>query len=249
MQIKEFETVDNLPALFHKESSTVVISDLHLGLEGSMTQKGSYIPPAQLEDTIEEIEKLQEETEADKLVINGDIKTEFAASRYKEREEVKEFLETATDNFKDVVLIKGNHDTFLDSTLEEYGLRFVKYHVDNGVLYTHGHISLEELDVREDYHTVVIGHEHPALRLTDEIGVAEKLDCFLFGETEDEKNIIVMPAFSQLSKGTNINETPSSELLSPIMRNKVDLDSMEAAGISREVGVLEFTTIGKLRGH
>lgn len=245
MQIKEFKIVDTLPALYHEPSSTVVISDLHLGLEGSMTQKGSYIPPAQLEDTIEEIEKLQKETGADKLVINGDIKTEFSTSRYKEKEEINNFLETAADNFEDVVLIKGNHDTFLDSTLEEHGLRFLKYHVDSGILYTHGHISLEELDIREDYSTIVIGHEHPALRLTDEIGVTEKIDCFLYGETEDGKDLIVLPAFSQISNGTDVNETPSSQLLSPIMRNRVEKSSMKAVGIDRSAGIFEFPEIGK----
>ncbi|MFQ3308016.1 MAG: putative SbcD/Mre11-related phosphoesterase [Candidatus Nanohaloarchaea archaeon] len=245
MQIKEFSTVDSLPALYHRETSTVVISDLHLGLEGSMTQRGSYIPPEQLEDTLEEMEKIKKETEAEKLIVNGDLKTEFSTSRYSERQEIKKYLNKVTDLFEDVVFIQGNHDTFLSSILEEYGLRFLKYHVDNGILYTHGHISLEELDVKESYHTIVIGHEHPALRLTDEVGVSEKIDCFLYGDMKDGKSIIVMPAFSQISKGVNVNETPASDLLSPIMREKVDKDNLKAIGIDREAGTFEFPILGK----
>ncbi len=245
MQIKKFQTVDKLPALYDSESETVVISDLHLGLEGSMTQKGSYVPPTQLEDTLDELEKLKDETNAEKLVVNGDIKNEFSTSRYSEREEIKEFLEKATDLFDEVILIQGNHDTFLSSTLEKYGLRFLKSFIENGVLYTHGDKTLEELDIKKDYDTVVIGHEHPALKLQDEIGVAEKIDCFLYGETSEGKDIVVMPAFSQISNGTNINETPSNQLLSPVIKNNTRKSSLKAVGVDREAGLFEFPEIGK----
>ncbi len=245
MQIKRFQTVDKLPALYDNESGTVVISDLHLGLEGSMTQKGSYVPPTQLEDTLDELEKLKSETGAEKLVVNGDIKNEFSTSRYSEREEIKEFLNKATELFDDVILIQGNHDTFLSSTLEEYGLRFLETFVENGVLYTHGDKSLEELDTKRDYSTVVIGHEHPALKLQDEIGVAEKIDCFLYGETDEGKDLVVMPAFSQISNGTNINQTPSSQLLSPIIKEHTTKGTLKAVGIDREAGLFEFPEIGK----
>jgi len=246
MDIKDFQTVDNLPALYHEESELVVISDLHLGLEGSMTEKGSYVPPTQLKDTLKELETLKSETGAEKLLVNGDIKNEFSSSKYSERKEIKNFLDKATELFDELILIEGNHDTFLSSTLEKYGLRFLKYYIENGVLYTHGDRSLEELEVKEDYNTTVIGHEHPALRLEDEIGITEKIDCFLYGETDERKDIIVMPAFSQISNGTNINETPSSELLSPIIRNDLKLTDLKAIGVDREAGLFEFPELKRL---
>ncbi|MFQ3275105.1 MAG: metallophosphoesterase superfamily enzyme, partial [Candidatus Nanohaloarchaea archaeon] len=48
MKIFNFETVNSIPALSHTDKNLLVISDLHLGLEKTMTFKGNYIPQNQL---------------------------------------------------------------------------------------------------------------------------------------------------------------------------------------------------------
>jgi metallophosphoesterase superfamily enzyme len=80
MKFQNFETVGSEPALYSSQLDMLVISDLHLGLEGSMTLKGSYVPRFQLEDIKEEIENLQEETEAGRILVNGDLKNQYSTS-------------------------------------------------------------------------------------------------------------------------------------------------------------------------
>lgn len=244
MDILGFKTIDEKPGLYHPETDLLVISDLHLGLESSMTTKGSYVPQFQLEDLKRDIEEMQKDTEADRILVNGDLKNEFSTS-YSEKKELRDFIDFLQENFEDVILIKGNHDTLIEDITEEKGLRMLESYNEGNVLFTHGHMSLQTLD-EEDFDTVVIGHEHPALALTDDVGVKEKVDCFLYGEMNDGRNILVMPAFSKISNGTNINEVPSRELLSPILRNKVDKDSLKAVAIDREAGLLEFPKIGRI---
>ncbi|MFB6204703.1 MAG: metallophosphoesterase [Candidatus Nanohaloarchaea archaeon] len=240
MELFEFETIDSLPALHHPGLEMIVIADLHLGLEASMTSMGSYVPEFQLDDLREELEDARRETEASRLLVNGDLKNEFRTS-YAERSEVQEFLQFAKETFDEVILVKGNHDTMIEETVDREGLELQENYSEDGVTFAHGHEK-----VGNGYDTLVIGHEHPALKLEDEIGVSEKVDCFLYGEMRDGSNIIVMPSYAQVSEGSQVNEMPQKELLSPVLREQVDIDELEAVAVSREAGLFEFPEIGRI---
>ena len=243
MEFLGFETVDSIPCVYHQELDLLVISDLHLGLEGSMTSEGSYVPKFQLDDILEEIEEAREEMGARKILVNGDLKNEFRKSYYSEKQEVKKFLRRLQKNFEEVIVIEGNHDRFIQKTVEDLGLEFRKKYLEDGVLFLHGH---EKIDDDIEFDTVVIGHEHPALSLKDDIGVVEKVDCIVYGEMKSGKNIVVLPAFSQISNGTRINETPEDQLLSPVLREKVNVSKLRAIAVSREAGIFEFPELGKI---
>ena len=55
----------------------------------------------------------------------------------------------------------------------------------------------------------IIGHEHPAIRLRDEVGAILKVPAFLFGE-----RLIVLPAFSPWAYGNDVLR----EVVSPFLR-------------------------------
>ena len=245
MEIFDFKTVENLPCLYFEENDLLVVSDLHLGLEESLTKDGNYVPKHQMDDIKDDVEKAKKETGASRILINGDIKNEFSTSRYSEAKEIKQFFRLVEKKFDEVILIKGNHDNFVEGALSEFSVEPLNYHVEEKTLFTHGHISLEELEVEEEYATVVIGHEHPALALEDEIGTREKVDCFLYGDNGQGLKIVVTPAFSPISNGTAVNETPQGELLSPVLRNKFEVKNMKAAAVSREAGVFDFPQLKK----
>lgn len=238
MKIYEFEILKDKPALYHPGMDLVIISDVHLGLEGSMTSKGSYIPKFQLDEMEDEIEDMKQETGADRILVNGDLKNEFSIS-YAEKREVAEFVEHLQELFEEVILVRGNHDTGIEHVVEEKGLEMVDRHKEQGVLFVHGHEEIEE-----DFEVLVLGHEHPALALRDEVGVKEKVPCFLYGETENGK-VIVMPPYSTISNGTEINQVPRDELLTPFLREN-GVEGLKAVGISREAGVLEFPEVEKI---
>jgi len=245
MEILDFETVDSLPLLYHPELDLIVISDLHLGLEGSVTSEGGYVPQFQLEELKDDLRDAREETDSSRILINGDLKHEFSKTRYSEKKELEDFLDFLDREFEDIIVVQGNHDTFLESLVKDVG-RFVKYHLEDGILFTHGHQKLSDLDAEGGYETVVIGHEHPALVLKDEIGVKEKVDCFLYGEMDNGNNIVVLPAFSKISGGSKVNQVPQGKLLSPILKEEVDIGDLEAIAVSREAGLFEFPEIRKI---
>ena len=231
----EFEIINSYPAVYFKELDLIAISDLHLGLEASMTSRGNYIPEFQLDQVKDELKEIRELTECDRILINGDLKNQYSTS-YSEKSEINDLVDFLTDNFEDVIIIKGNHDTFIDSILEDHGLRPLEQYEEGGVLFTHGDEKPEQ-----EWSTVVIGHEHPALALEDDIGVTEKVDALL--HLEGKKEIIVLPAYSPISNGSEINRMSSPELLSPILKD-FNIGDFEAYAISREAGVFDF---GKLQ--
>lgn len=61
------------------------------------------------------------------------------------------------------------------------------------------------------------------------------------------RGIIVLPPFSYFAQGSEINLIPKDELLSPILRELVDVDELGVIGISEETGCLEFPKLGFLR--
>lgn len=231
----DFEIIDSKPAVYFPGIDLIALSDLHLGLEASMTSKGHYIPEFQLDELKEEISLLKNETGSDRILINGDLKNQYSTT-YSEKKEVSELLDFLTEEFEDVIIIKGNHDTFLEETVEDKGLRTLESYKEDEILFVHGHEEIEE-----SFESLVIGHEHPALALTDEVGVTEKVPCLLHGDTE-KGEIFVLPAFSKISNGSEVNRMESSELLSPILR-EIDLQDFKAYAVSREGGVFDF---GKL---
>lgn len=233
--------MDSLPALYHPETDMLVVGDLHLGLEAAATYEGNYIPQFQLEEVKEDVRKLKEEKDASKILINGDLKHEFKYNRFSEEKEIREFSDLLEELFEEVTVIRGNHDTFLEDVVAEFNIKDSQ--MENGVLYTHGHSSVKP---DKEYETLVIGHEHPALQLEDEIGVTEKIDCFLYGEMNNGKKIIVLPAFSKMAGGSAVNTMPQSELLSPILRNEVNIKGLKAVAVDKEAGVFEFPTLDQI---
>ena len=234
----DFEIIDSKPAIYLPKIDLIAIADLHLGLEASMTSRGNYIPEFQLEDLKNEISDLKDETGSDRILINGDLKNQYSTT-YSEKREISELLDFLKTEFEDIIIIEGNHDTFIEETVKEKELRVLESYKKDGILFIHGH---EKVD--EEFEVLVIGHEHPALALTDEIGVTEKVSCLLHGETE-RGEIFVLPAFSKISNGSEVNRMQKSELLSPILRD-TGITDFEAYAISREAGVFDFGKIHNL---
>ena len=225
--------------LFISDINSVVISDVHLGYELCLANQGLFLPQIQVRELKEKLKKIYKQTKAKTLIINGDLKHEFGEASRQEWREVFDFVNEANKFFKKIVLVRGNHDNYLLTIISKLGLKLYDpvYKV-NGYLFAHGH-KLVEID--ENIHTIIIGHEEPAIvirRGFDKI----KIKCLLVGSYQG-KRLIVLPAFSTLSSGSEINVLAREDFLSPFLR-KANVDEFEVYGIDEEVGVLHF---GKLK--
>ena len=221
-------------ALFLDESRTIIIADLHLGYEGAMQSEGISFPKYQKEVMVNRLENIVRKFRPERIVVNGDFKHEFSKNLRQEWREVEEVLNFLLERV-DVILVRGNHDNFLMTIVSAKGVTFENHITIDGITLTHGH-----KEFRKDEDILVIGHEHPSLKLRDEIGASIKLPCFLFHETE---RIIVLPAFSPLASGTDVTTTMQKDFLSPMLQN-VDVDDLRIFALT-EIGLLEF---GRLRG-
>jgi putative SbcD/Mre11-related phosphoesterase len=240
----EIEIIGNLPAAYFKKIDAIVIADLHLGYEGIAAEQGVLIPKTQFKEEMEMLKEILKKKKSSKIVLLGDIKHEFSETSYHEFKEVSDLLKFLRENFKQVIAIKGNHDNYIYYVTSKCGAELYDELLIDDYYFVHGHqdLALKQLKAK----TIVIGHEHPVIALYDEVGGKEIVKCFLYGKTKFEKNLLVLPAFSTLSYGTEMNLVLKEELLSPILKT-VDLDEYEAIGVDREVGILKFGKIERLR--
>ena len=74
-------------------------------------------------------------------------------------------------------------------------------------LLTHGHLKLYRPEA--DGKHVIMGHEHPAVSIKDDLGVKHAFKAFLNGKLLGSQ-ITVLPLTSPLTIGMAMNETPSS---------------------------------------
>lgn len=236
--------INSWPAVYFKELDAIAISDLHLGYEVAMAEShGIFLPKVQGKKSVEMMEAILKDQAASTLIMNGDIKHEFSETSYHEYKEVRDFFEFASKKFKRIIVLKGNHDTFIirmTKRFENFELHNT-YH-EKEIFFAHGHQELEPRKI--DAKVIVIGNEHPSIALYDELKIKEKVKVVLFGEVA-KKLLIVLPAFSMFALGTDVNVTPADELLSPILQKNID--RMEAIGIVEGEATLRFPAIAKIR--
>lgn len=244
----KFQIVEDLPALHSADLEALIISDLHLGLEALMADSGMYMPKFQLEEFKEDISKINDnvDSEIKNLIVCGDIKHEFSETSYQEKQEVEKFVEFASELFENICFVKGNHDNYLIYVVEKYpNVELRESFTFDEVMFVHGHEKPEDIGFEVNY--LVIGHEHPALSIKDSVGSKEKIRCFLYGEMWEGTNIIVLPAFSKLASGSQVNHVRREELLSPILKDLVDINEMKAIGVDKEAGVFEYPKLKEFK--
>lgn len=225
-------------ALYLKDIDSVVISDLQLGYELYLAKTGIFVPQFQLKQMLKDIGEIQKLTKAEKLIIDGDLKHEFGEASQQEWREVKEFINFSREIFKKVILVRGNHDNYLLNIISKLGIELKDpYYIEKRYFFTHGHKLLE---IPQEAEIMIIGHEEPAVVLREGFDKI-KVPCLLKGWYYD-KTIIVLPAFSKLSSGSEINLLDKKDFLSPYLR-KSNIDEFEVYGIDSGITVY----LGKLK--
>lgn len=198
-------------ALYIREQSLCVVSDVHIGLSEALYRQGLHFPLHEEETLLERFEAILDRFRPAVFILDGDIFHAFdRVSR-----DVKESFETILSALKaecEVVLVRGSHDVMLPAvrggTVERYDR--------GGYTVVHGDRAVD------DHGTLIIGHDHPAI----EIDLA-RFPCFLYGQSIARGNdLIVLPAFNPLSPGVVVNSARNRDFLSPILR-RVDVDALQ----------------------
>ncbi len=217
------KVVPNESALIHKEgdSSTLLVSDLHLGLEKEMASKGFRIPPYS-QKMLDRMNSMAERNRLNRAIVLGDVKHSIGKVEDIDWGIIPWFFDTLLDIFTTVEIVPGNHDGGIRSLLPSR----VKLHPAEGTVIgsrskvgvTHGHSwpSKEVITSRN----IVMGHSHFRYEMRDRFGARSKEAVWLFATYDVEEmlvkagylpvkrgegKLIVMPPFNNLVGGQAIN--------------------------------------------
>ncbi len=237
---KDVELIEGLPLAYIKSLNAFVCADLHLGYEGVMADRGIFLPKVNLAKIKQTLEKAYSKEKASTIIVDGDIKNEFSDVHLEEFNEFKEFVDfTRSIGIRRVVLIKGNHDNFIDKYKEPFKVEIYKQEALFGA-YTIFHGEEAPRLVGEFY---IMGHVHPAIGVFNRAGSKEKLKCFLYGKING-KPLLILPAMNYYVENVEVNTEDMSEL-SPVFNKMVDVYNMHAYCIGVEE-TLDFGTINNL---
>jgi putative SbcD/Mre11-related phosphoesterase len=218
-------------------NKSLIFADFHIGYEEALNKQGLMVPRFQFREIISRLNlifrKLGNRT-IDRILVNGDIKHEFGTVSEQEWRHTLKLLDYFGRHCKEIVLIKGNHDTILGPIARKRGIRVVDHFIINGILVIHGH-KIPLKSVLKGIKTIIIGHEHPAVSVR-EGPRAESFKAYLIGKWEN-KNLIVQPSFNLVTEGTDVLK---EELLSPFLKQNLgNFDILIAADKMYRFGKLK----------
>jgi len=210
----------------------LVIADYHAGLEAALRHDGVEVR-SRAADRRERARRLLARTGADRLVFLGDLANAIGSPGREELEELSDLLSTLAARVP-VTVVKGNHDGGIEELVDGLDVEGVTVVEGPGtrigsVGFAHGHTwpSREVLSAE----AVCVAHEHPVVRLEDEVGgrrverawLRGRLDPGPFREHHGEPaldvraaDLVVFPAFNELTGGTWVN-VEGQDFLSPFL--------------------------------
>lgn len=203
----------------------LALADYHAGVETVLQSNGVELA-TRASERRERVRSLVTQTDPDRLVILGDLVHAIGDPWTAEREELSALFDALT---VPVTVVKGNHDGEIEGVLSASD-HPVELTPSGGVClgdvgFAHGHTWPSANVLESEF--VCIGHEHPVVKLEDDVGgyrrervwLRGRLDSAAFADRYDcrvDGELIVFPAFNDRSGGTWINIDDDS-FLSPFL--------------------------------
>lgn len=209
---------------------TAVIGDLHLGYEKALEDEGIYLPRINTGTIRDSLNRIIVRYEPERVVLLGDIKHDFRRSERGASSEIRGILDLLAEA-AEVFVIKGNHDNYIQNILAGKDIVATDHLDIAGYRLEHGHVDSGK-------RPVIIGHEHPSVRIPGSGSGGTKIHCFVFARKE---GVLVLPPFSPFSMGTDLLSEGAP--MAPALRG-CDIGNAEIYGVS-DLGILE---LGNLSG-
>ncbi|MGB9675359.1 MAG: metallophosphoesterase [Candidatus Nanoarchaeia archaeon] len=190
-------------AIWIPNEKALILADLHLGRDFSLASQGYIIPQTQLTDTLNRIKAIINaiNCKPNLIIINGDFRHDFGMIPFKLKQDLEKFVSNLSCFCKKIILIKGNHDTYIPIKNEK--LQIVKNLNLSNIFLCHGDSLKNSLKLQKSEFskirakTIIIGHVHPMLKITDGF-VSEKVKCFVKTKWK-RKVLIIQPSFDPLT--------------------------------------------------
>ena len=224
--------------------STLLISDLHLGLEKEMAKKGFRLPAYSVR-MVDRIRNIADRYHSRRLAVLGDVKHTVGKVEDIDWGVIPWFFDTMLDLFESVEVVPGNHDGSIKTVLPH---RVVLHPSQGAVLgkgrgrigVAHGHAWPSEEAIKT--RNLVIGHSHFTYEMRDPLGsrsreavwvtaeydVAELMEGAGYSSKATGKGkLTVMPPFNRLVGGQPINRSRSFQFGPVLSSRSVSLDEAD----------------------
>jgi metallophosphoesterase superfamily enzyme len=165
-KLTQIKPVQPYPALMlqNNHNRALVVSDLHIGWERLLSQRGVHVP-SQTPKIKNMLLKLIKETNPTQAIFLGDVKDAIAKVAMEEWRDIPEFFEDIQKQVSDIQVVLGNHDGNLEPLLPEN----VKIVPSTGTSFGdvgHAWPAPELLECR----SLISGHVHPTVAIRDPMG-------------------------------------------------------------------------------
>jgi putative SbcD/Mre11-related phosphoesterase len=206
--LTNIQPVTPYPAIILQEKSdrALVVSDLHLGWERLLSQRGVHVP-SQTPKIKNVLLKLINETKPTRLILLGDVKDAITKVSMEEWKDIPEFFEDIQEKVSEIQVVLGNHDGNLEPLLPEAvkivpssGISFG----DVGLFHGHAWPAPKLLECR----SLVTGHVHPTVAIRDPMGLRITRQVFVKAPCNSE--LLAKSLLNYL--GTKVGEDVSGVL-------------------------------------
>jgi len=236
--LTQIKPMQPYPALLLQDNHdrALVVSDLHIGWERLLSQRGVHVP-SQTPKIKNMMLRLIKEAKPTRVIFLGDVKDAITKVSMEEWKDIPEFFEDIQEKVSDIQVVLGNHDGNLEPLLPETvkilsptGISFG----DVGLFHGHAWPAPELLECR----SLITGHVHPTVAIRDPMGfrmtrqvfvkapcngeqlaksllnhLGIKMNTDLSGVLEEQykvklnvSQLFIMPSFNQFLGGRPINE-------------------------------------------
>jgi len=216
-------------AAYLPAAGALVFADVHAGRDAA---SDVALPLGERDDLRDRLRAHLDRFEPARVVVAGDLLHVHGSVPEGVRETVGDLVGVVEAAGATLDVLHGNHDTMLDAV----GVDAVD-HVElaDGTVVCHGHEAPPAGAAR-----YVVGHQHPAVEIE-----GQRHPCFLHGPDQyDDRDVLVLPAFTRLAAGTPVESLSEGAAVSPLL---ADPSGYRPVVVS-EGEALGFPALGDLRG-
>ncbi|HXG06007.1 MAG TPA: metallophosphoesterase [Nitrososphaera sp.] len=209
----------------------IVVTDLHIGLEAELINKGISMPSI-VPSMADQLLQLVEREQADAIVLLGDVKHSVSSISKQEWDEIPVFFRRLVAK-ADVYVVPGNHDGNIRHLLPPnvISVSVKGMTIGGDTLLVHGH-SMPS-DVRSNVTRIIMGHVHPVFVKRGSTVNGERVWIYmqarrtaLFPSTAEEGTIeiIVVPSFNPhlYVSGDHYYKKSISPIITRVIQSGVD---------------------------
>lgn len=220
-------------AAYLPDADALVVADLHLGRDADSNVQ---LPLGEAENVAERLAGLLDRFEPAIVVFAGDVLHAFDRIPAGVEESLDTLRAAVADVGARLVVTPGNHDGLLAATdLECHD----EFRLPDGTVVCHGHDAPET-----DADRYVVGHDHPAIRIE-----GTKHPCYLLGDgTYRDADVVVLPSFNPLVRGTVVNSMSRRDFGSPVVADGDPIGAYRPVVWDEATGeALEFPPLSEFR--